>query len=235
VTGAGASQWLPAPARPAPGTQEAHVWRIWLDSAPVQDAVSLLDERERAVASERRHDRERARYVASHAALRDILGRYVGVSAAAIRFDRSPRGHPTVAAPGAARSLRFSLSRSSAMALVAVTRICSVGVDLECLDDRAMDVDEVSQVFLPASERAMLARLEQPARADAFLRLWTRREASLKARGLGLPDGVGDDGRFVAVDDGLTVRELPPGSGYVAALAVDVTHAVRLISWSPAD
>jgi 4'-phosphopantetheinyl transferase len=197
----------------------------------------ILDDRERAFACRLRSTRERARYVAAHVALRDILGRYCAVSPAAIRFDRSTRGRPVVGAPATARGLHFSLSRSGAIAVVAIARGRVMGVDVEQRGGAAdVDMDAVGGAFFPDGERAALAAAEPAARPDAFLRLWTRREAALKARGLGLPDGVGPDGRFVAVGDDLVVIELRPTHGSIAALAVEPPRpTVTLLSWRPQD
>ena len=83
----------------------------------------------------------------------------------------------------------FNLSHSGRHALIAVARDQSVGVDLE-KQGRQRSVDDIAQRYFPAAEANALRKLPAELRDAAFLRLWTGKEAVLKALGEGLSFGL---------------------------------------------
>ncbi len=139
---------------------------------------------------------------ASGTIVRQALGRYPGVSAAAVRVARDARGRPIVCGRD---DLGVSVSHSMGLVLVAIGWHCRVGVDVEPITDRGL-------VRLPyhALTDAELAELEShdpSEQTEVFLAYWTRKEALLKAAGLGL-----------ALDPRLI--ELPPADGSPHPIAV---------------
>lgn len=157
---------------------------------------------------------------------------------AALRVARDRRGKPYVEDVA---GLRFSVSRSSDVTLVAVSRDGEVGVDVERRVARGLR--SLPAHALSDGERDTLAGCPEDAKADAFLTYWVRKEAVLKAAGVGL----GVEPRLVEVSaptDGPVVRAVPdalgPASGwtlvdldlpgYAAAVAVRTPAAtVRLV------
>ncbi len=104
-------------------TAEIHVWRIRLDRAtPLAPTAG-----ETARAHRFATPTLRRRYLRSHAALRDILQRHTSVL---LEFAVHERGKPYLAADP---TLHFNLAHSHDLALVAVTRACPIGVDVERL------------------------------------------------------------------------------------------------------
>jgi 4'-phosphopantetheinyl transferase len=180
---------------PALGRGEVHVWRTALDLDPPRVAAlaeSLSpDERDRAA---RFHfERDRVRFTVARGVLRALLGRYLHLPAPALAFDYGAHGKPALAAAAVARAawespgaeVRFNVSHSAGVALCAVTRGRDVGVDVEGL--RAdFATDEIAERFFSPAERAALRALPAEARCAAFFACWTRKEAYIKARGLGL-------------------------------------------------
>jgi 4'-phosphopantetheinyl transferase len=180
---------------PALGRGEVHVWRTALDLDPPRVAALAAslsaDERDRAA---RFHfERDRVRFTVARGVLRALLGRYLDLPAPALAFDYGQHGKPSLAAAAVARpvdgapgaELRFNLSHSAGVALCAVTRGREVGVDVEGL--RAdFATDEIAERFFSPAERAALRALPAGARCAAFFACWTRKEAYIKARGLGL-------------------------------------------------
>jgi phosphopantetheinyl transferase len=132
-------EFLLAPHRLEAFEDEVHVWRVDL------------------------------RTVTSWPALREILGRYLGLPANELRFERSRHGKPRLASPG--DDLAFNLSHSSSLALVAVARR-EVGVDVERF------------------------RAKRPI---GFYRRWADREARVKCLGTGLTGAVPPDAPEPAV------------------------------------
>ena len=222
--------------REAPDAAPALVielWRFRLDPRP--DEVDRLDrlldgeERRRAASFVRAADRRR--FVMAHGRLRQILGRYVGEPPAAVRLVADARGKPSLGkGPG---TLEFNLAHAGELALVGVSAATSLGVDLEPvrqLDDLA----GLARRVLGAAELALLQRLPAAKRSRAFLTFWTRKEAVLKACGLGLAVepatlSVGLRRRRLRGPGpgSWHLRTVPVASGYVAAVAA--RHDFRCI------
>ncbi|MFE2286484.1 4'-phosphopantetheinyl transferase family protein [Streptomyces sp. NPDC059443] len=167
---------------------------VWQGRAP-----GLLSPADRAVlcAQEREQLRGMAagagvHYAGVHAAVRRILARYTGVEPAALIIGRracprcggAPHGRPGIEWPECA--LEFNLSRSGAHWLLAVSAGRQVGVDIE--DGGATEVSEESSLLVMS--RSELAHIESrpdgDSRRQAFFRCWTRKEAVLKASGVGI-------------------------------------------------
>jgi len=173
-------------------------------------------------------ERRRSQFLGSRIWLRVVLGRYLGVDAASVRFAVADRGKPSVVDGG---DLGFSFSRSAGAALIAVTRGRSVGVDLESTRTDLDELDLSDRFFAPA-EAELLRSLPVSARRDAFYRLWVRKEAVVKASGAGLSEGLRHvDVRSDAVAGGSSVASLDVGRDLAAAVAVEgVMGPVAILS-----
>ena len=167
---------------------EVHVWRLRLPEAGTPAADSLLSRlRPRLAADELTREAKfaiepaRVQYVIARVALRELLAGYCDTTAASIQFDKAERGKPS------ARDLpvRFNVSHSGRVALIAVSRDLEIGVDVEQVwqDD---DPYRLADRYFSANELAALTGLPEAARTEAFFWIWTRKEAYIKARGDGL-------------------------------------------------
>jgi 4'-phosphopantetheinyl transferase len=210
--------WGPAPPRPILGPAEVHVWRVDLGRADSGGAALSDDERARAA---RFHsDRDRERFTASHAALRTILGLYTGCRPDELTFEAGPHGKPSLMGqPGA--TIAFNMSHSGSLAVVAIATGRRVGIDVEGARPMA-ERDTIVARFLSARERSDFARLPETLQTAAFFRVWTCKEAYIKAIGTGLATPL--DSFSVSVDP----RE-PPG---LLDIAGDPDEAAR---WSIDD
>ena len=150
---------------------DLRLWRVDLDAAPFDDAPSAA-EQQRAARFMRADDGRR--YLASHAALRHLLGTPAAWVAGEF-------GKPALAAPPP----HFNMSRRGSVALIGVSATHEIGVDVEPLQPMA-DANELAQLHFTPLERDDVARERGAARDRAFLRCWTRKEACMKATGLGL-------------------------------------------------
>lgn len=117
-----------------------------------------------------------------------LLGGYLGVPAAAVRLVEGEHGRPELAEPEQAW-LQFNWSHSGDAALVALARGMTPGIDLERLRPRARAM-QIAERFFHPMETAALAALDTAEREHAFLRLWTGKEAVLKAMGCGISFGL---------------------------------------------
>lgn len=203
-----------------PATSEVLVHRAWLDVGPALLARlhALLDGTERRRAAAIRPAACRRRFIAAHGFLRQVLGRRTGMAPAEVRFTRGAWGKPRLATPEASGDVCFSMSRAGPLALFAIAQGREVGIDVERI--RPVPALGIARRFLTAEEADSLAVLNEEQRAEAFLRIWTRREALGKARGHGLLAE-----RATTADGSWEISDLDPGPGYVAALAVEASRA----------
>jgi 4'-phosphopantetheinyl transferase len=125
--------------------------------------------------------------MAGRAALREILGRTLGIPPAAVDLRRGVRGRPELADRGA--RIDFNVSHTRGVALMAVARdvppTTRIGVDIEHAE-RDVGVDMLQRKFLAPGEREAIARLSPDTRRRRFLHYWTCKEAMSKATGDGI-------------------------------------------------
>jgi len=169
---------------PPLGAEQVRVWSVRLDADEAQlhacEALLSADELERA----RRFRRPdlRRRYSVAHALLRRVLAAELGTNGAGLRFESGPHGKPALRDWP---QLRFNLSHAGDLALYALAWRREVGVDLEQATPE-VEIDPVARQMFSADERDALAALPLDERRQAFFRIWTRKEAYVKALGLGL-------------------------------------------------
>ncbi len=164
------------------GTQ-LDLWQISLDLAPEEmDALEeLLSSQERARARRFHFERDRRRYVVAHATLRSLLAEYTGKVPLELDFEVSAHGKPSLAGSG----LFFNLAHSHELALIAVTTLGEVGVDVEYA--RALDdLDSLARACFSADEYREWQSLPAAQAHPAFFQAWARKEAFIKALGEGL-------------------------------------------------
>lgn len=183
--------WLtgPAPAR-------CGVWRIDLDQ-PMTDALRAgLSPAERARKQRFVFARDRNRFGIAHAALRELLAQRTGLDGALIELTEGPLGKPMLAVAGP----HFNLSHSQGLGVIAMSDDREVGIDVEVLrpmSDRVL----MARTYFTPTEQAALEHLEARdalSAERAFFVCWTRKEACLKALGLGLQ--LATDGFEVGID-----------------------------------
>ncbi len=172
------------------------------------------------------------RFLAAHLGLRLILSRYLDLDPAAIAFARGKDGKPR---PLGDFTLKFNLSHSKDVALLAVSDNIELGIDVEFI--RPITEDIAGRFFSPL-EVAALAALPAEDREAAFYACWTRKEAFLKGLGTGVSGGLdtftvslpgeglpklADHGSGLTSDWNLA--HLAPTSDYIGALAFKAAGA----------
>ena len=207
------------------------IWTANLDLSSyemcrLEDTLSS-DERERA--AKFHFAGGRGRFIASRGILRDILARYLGRSASALRFSYGPFGKPALTDDFAA-DLRFNLSHSGSVALYAVARDREIGIDVERIDPSFIE-DGIEGKFFSRNEVAKLRSLHAGKRLRAFFDCWTRKEAYVKARGGGLQISLQSFEVSLAPDEaaaflsegesGWSLLALPLGRDHAAAVAIE--------------
>ncbi|TMB89361.1 MAG: 4'-phosphopantetheinyl transferase superfamily protein, partial [Chloroflexi bacterium] len=167
--------------------------------------------------------------------LRAILGRYLSRDPRTLHFCYSQYGKPSLVSEGCSDPLFFNVSHSHGMALYAISRNFNIGVDIEYM---RMDIEceQIAVRFFSPYEVRMLLAVPKGVQHEAFFNCWTRKEAYIKGRGLGLSLDLNQfdvsliPGEPAAI---LNIREegqdvsrwslhaLSPGPGYKAALAIE--------------
>lgn len=225
---------------PELGESAMHVWAVGLAAEP-SSLHTLLSPDEVTAAGRFRFVEDRRRYVVARGSLRRILAVYADAPPARLQFRYGDRGKPHLEGH---HPLEFNLTHAGDLALVAVTRIGPVGVDVERLRP-IEDLLGLARRNFSAGEYATLANLPEAERLDSFLRCWTRKESYVKAvgDGLALPLGEfevsfasGDRDRFLSIGGSRSearswfLHGFRPAAGYLGALAVQ-GQPTALMRW----
>lgn len=179
------ADWQQSISTPELTPGEVHVWRIRLDIADDswRALASLLTNDERIKAERFHFEKHRRRHIVGRAALRTLLGQYLDRSPQLIEFSYNSHGKPRLARSDS--GIRFNLSHTEEIMLVAFALDSEVGIDIESLM-RDVDCMDVGQRWFSGLEGQALRALPEDARRDAFFRIWSRKEAYIKARGDGI-------------------------------------------------
>ena len=118
----------------------------------------------------------------SRVALRDLLAERLGATPGRLEFEVGPQGKPRLAGD----PVHFNLSRSEDLCLVALSDDAPVGVDVEFRREDPYLL-KVARRFFSDSEVADLHDLELEEQLPAFFRIWSRKEAYIKASGSDRP------------------------------------------------
>jgi len=218
--------------------EEIHIWRARLDLPParVQSLLPTLSSDELDRAERFYFKRDRQHFIVARGLLRAILSRYLGIESSQLHFYYNNYGKPALTnGPDHSDILEFNLAHADGSVLYAVTCGRKVGIDLERIRTD-LDYEDIAARFFSPLERTMLNSLPTGMRAEAFFTCWTRKEAYIKARGEGLSMPLDQfDVSLIPGEPAMllnsrgdphdvahwSLQELMPGSGYVAALAVE--------------
>ncbi len=181
------SIWHTPPGQLSLGREEVHVWRARLEhpASHIQALEQTLAADEQARARAFRFQKDRLHYIVARGILRSILGRYLGRDPHTLQFRYSEYGKPALAGDPESNTLFFNVAHSHEIALYGVTRGSKIGIDIEYIDMRVPS-EQIAERFFSPSEVNMIRAVPKEMRHVAFFACWTRKEAYVKARGLGL-------------------------------------------------
>jgi 4'-phosphopantetheinyl transferase len=237
--------WSPAKADLDLQPQQVDVWQARLD-LPAQALERLhaslsADEMQRAARFHFLTDRDR--FIAAHGFLRAVLARYLHCQPDQLTFSMNPYGKPALQA----HPLEFNLSHAGEVALIAVTRERRVGIDVERIRQE-ISSQSIARQYFSKSEVGELQRLSLAQREIAFFTCWTRKEAYIKAQGLGLSLPLASFDVSLTPNEPAVLRATRPNPweaarwtlfslevdpGYAAALAVEGKDLeFRLWDWN---
>lgn len=213
---------------------EVHVWRASLQMAQsrIETLSKVLSSDELCRAARFHFQKNRDHFMVGRALLRVILARYKDVEPSELRFVSGLYGKPFLDNSFHKTELSFNLSHSQDFALYAIVKNRQVGVDIEYFNKKLQCRDLVER-FFSAKEKDLWNSAPKEKSHEVFFSCWTRKEALLKAMGVGLSV---DPRTIDTAPDELICRRKPdhgsetqhwsivdfdPGFGYMAALAVE--------------
>jgi 4'-phosphopantetheinyl transferase len=178
-----------------------HLFRLRLDRqflAPLRSTLGVSE----AVHAERIPTvMDRRRFISGCGQLREILGRYLGMSAAEVPLGYGLSGEPLTIR--SAHNLFFDWARSGGLGLVAVSRLHNVAVELEAVCG-SIPFEILADHFFEPRENWDIRTSPKPEQSQRFFKTWTGREALRRAG-----------------ESKSSVRELVPDEGFAAAVAAE--------------
>lgn len=213
--------------------EEVHVWWIEVNEATrhLDALIATLDNSELGRAARFARECDRIRFIVAHGALRRLLAVYLDQPASALTFRHGRFGKPMLDQP----TLGFNLSHSGNLVGIAIAPAkIDVGIDVERMRP-VSNPDGLIRHCLSLTERATWHALPAAGREAAFFRLWTCKEAVLKATGEGLTRrmnsislGFAEPDPYIPEMPGLSVRILDIVPPYAAALALAPRDSLML-------
>jgi len=226
------STWTEPPAEPSLKTGTVHVWRIVLnqDDEKLDRFRRTLEASELERARRFHFDVHRRHFIVARGFLRSVVARYLASQPEALRFEYGAYGKPALES---GHTLRFNLSHSNEVALLAVTLDAELGVDVEHI--RAdFASEDIARRYFSRAEVEVFNSLPPEERVEAFFRCWTRKEAYIKAIGKGFSHALdafdvtlapGVEPVLLRAEDDDASRwwmgDIEVGKGYAGALIVE--------------
>lgn len=163
---------------------EIHVWRVNLNQkfSEVSELFETLSGDEKQKAQKFIFEKDRNHFVAARGTLRKILSNYLSIKPNEIRFAYTRFGKPLL--ESGESQLKFNVSHSHELSLIAVTKGQEVGIDIEFIDSN-FDLLKTAKCFFSKIEMSVLQNLPSNLQTPAFFSGWTRKEALIKGVGKG--------------------------------------------------
>jgi 4'-phosphopantetheinyl transferase len=229
-------EWGDAPSSVFLEEGAVHVWGWDFDCSESEFLryASLLSVEELVRQKRFLFKEDRVRYTVCHGIVRILLGNYLGLDPTSLEFTQNKFGRTSVRLQLIPYAISFNLSHTRGLALLAVAKNCEVGVDVEELSPVEA---EIADRYFSDKERLELDSLVGSTWLEGFYRCWTRKEAILKAEGIGLNVKLDAFSVSLGPREDATLREfqsssgitrrwhlahLQPAPGFVGALAVSI-------------
>ena len=204
--------WSSAPTQPlVPATSELHLWKIDLDSMPLEKSIKLLSSDEISRANQLNNMTSKQRFCAGRGGLRRILCNYLDCAPETIVFNYGEKGKPGIKTP--IQPIQFNMSHAEDLAVVAISAAEPVGIDIELLKTRSGLLTIARRVF-GKEISAKLETLDPQSRIQLFLEHWTELEAQIKAAGAGVFD------RKLLTQHDIHSCHFHPQTGWIGNLAL---------------
>ncbi len=166
---------------------DVNVWsaNLKLPLLQIEQFSKILSSDEIDRANKFYFERDKNRFIVARGTLRKILSLYLNIESHKLKFSYSDRGKPNLPSS----SILFNLSHSQDLALYAITTVNLIGIDLEYIRPLA-DAESLAKRFFSPQEYNLISQLPPQQQPEIFFKMWTCKEAYLKATGDGLAGGL---------------------------------------------
>ncbi len=164
-----------------------HLWMLSL-TRPAQERdhyFSLLSEDEKIRANKFYFETARSQFIVGRGLLRTLLGEYLEMDPVRVEFKYGSHGKPMLKENPSSQPIQFNVSHSEEWGIAAFCLDHRIGVDIEWNRPLA-DMDDLARQFFTERESTLVESLSGEQKQNLFYRLWTCKEAYLKASGKGL-------------------------------------------------
>ncbi|MDF3054718.1 MAG: phosphopantetheine-protein transferase [Gammaproteobacteria bacterium] len=168
--------------------RDVHVWyaHIAITEAQANAAYPILSDIEKDRAQRFKFGEHRLKFIAARSTLRKILSYYLPIQPASIGFIENQYGKPMLDSTQNKKGIFFNVSHSHDMAVYAISLEENIGVDIE-FKEKSLNFDQIALRFFSAQESQYIQSLiNMSEKASAFFKIWTGKEAFIKAIGQGL-------------------------------------------------
>lgn len=166
---------------------ELHLWLLPITEVAVEsfpEYYRRLSPDERARNQRYVFEKDRIRDLLTRIFIRTLLANYLSVESASLQFEANAYGRPILVWPDNEPTLDFNLSHAGELIACAIVSNGRIGIDIEPVD-REVNIQQASH-FFSKIELEELYLLPPEQQKEHFLRLWTLKEAYIKAQGQGL-------------------------------------------------
>jgi 4'-phosphopantetheinyl transferase len=175
--------WKQAPVNLDLPAGQIHIWRANLEGLQSHSILKILSTEELERGQRLVQEKHRQRFYLSKAFLRRLLGKYLQIEPSRLQYREGDFGKPYLKDEKPA--LQFNMTHSADLVLFAFSRELELGIDTEYLD-RSLQAEALSLHCYNPEESQYILSLPSSLRVPAFYDFWTRKEAYLKAFGLGI-------------------------------------------------
>lgn len=162
--------------------RQIHIWLIDINNYLNSDFTAYLDDQESARMHRFKFAKDRDCFIGSHAALRILLGKYCNCAPRAIAYKYTTYNKPILTKN---HPIQFNLSHSRNQAIIAVTKKHPIGIDIEYMQEKEILID-LAKRFFSSKEYDEYKKLSASQKVLGFYNCWTRKEAVVKALGIGI-------------------------------------------------
>lgn len=181
--------WERPPVQLSISRSELHIWRVSLNNVnyhQFKDLISLLSTEEIKRSEHFMFERDQYRHQVTHSMKRLILANYLDCNPQCLRFEVGSHGKPALDNLRNPFKIQFNISHSRDIILIAITVEDPIGIDIEYNDTKRAIESLGETIFSPSEKKFFLTLKSQREKEETFFRCWTRKEAFLKAKGIGL-------------------------------------------------
>ena len=215
----------------------AHVWKASLDysESKVNLVIGFLSKDEVERANRFYFERDRMQFIMRRGILKQIIAKYLAIEPKNLLFEYNRFGKPFLIGDSLKHDFRFNMSHSKNIALYCIGYQKDVGIDIEYIREDFEFQQIIDRFFSPRAPD-FLQKLPTDKRREAFFRIWTRKEAVLKALGKGVSfpmqmvnvpynrsnftiriNSVGDQCK----ESSWYVQDVFPDNNYIASIAIE--------------